>query len=224
MNPATRLRRVTTSRAARSSSAALSRSPRSTFQRTVSFIASARSWKSAPSSSANSRARSVWKASSAPARSGSASTTTAPRPVNTPRHVSTTARTSGSNGSPNPGHQATRRPARSPARGGPYVAPGSGSDHPTRGSGPAWTLSSKATSSTVRPIGPCTPSDGPSRPGTPGRLGTRPIEGRSPTTPQNDAGLRNEPPRSLPSARATIPQARAAAAPPLLPPADRARS
>ena len=41
---------------------------------------------------------------------------------------------------------------------------------------------------------------------------------RKPTTLQNPAGLRSEPPRSLPSAIGTIPVASAAAAPPLLPP------
>src|SRR5439155_14681650 len=49
-------------------------------------------------------------------------------------------------------------------------------------------------------------------------LGTRPGDGRNPTTLQNAAGLRSEPPVSLPSAIGTIPQASATAAPPLLPP------
>ena len=42
-----------------------------------------------------------------------------------------------------------------------------------------------------------------------------------PTTPQNDAGLRSEPPMSEPSASGTIPDASAHAAPPLDPPAER---
>ena len=42
-----------------------------------------------------------------------------------------------------------------------------------------------------------------------------------PTTPQNDAGLRSEPPMSEPSANGTIPDASAHAAPPLEPPAER---
>ena len=54
-----------------------------------------------------------------------------------------------------------------------------------------------------------------------GHAGTRPSDGRSPTTPQNDAGLRSEPPMSEPSASGTIPARRAHAAPPLEPPADR---
>jgi hypothetical protein len=41
---------------------------------------------------------------------------------------------------------------------------------------------------------------------------------------QNAAGFRREPPVSLPSAMGTMPQARAAAAPPLLPPTVRVRS
>ena len=48
--------------------------------------------------------------------------------------------------------------------------------------------------------------------------GTRPGETRKPTTLQNAAGFLSEPPRSLPSASGNIPQASAAAAPPLLPP------
>ena len=56
------------------------------------------------------------------------------------------------------------------------------------------------------------------------RIGTRPGDGRRPTTLQNEAGLRNEPPMSLPSASGAMPHASAAAAPPLDPPADRDRS
>ena len=52
-----------------------------------------------------------------------------------------------------------------------------------------------------------------------GQWGTRPRDGRNPTTPQKAAGFRNEPPMSLPSARGNIPLASATAAPPLLPPA-----
>jgi hypothetical protein len=51
-----------------------------------------------------------------------------------------------------------------------------------------------------------------------GQEGTLPRDGLKPTTLQKEAGLRSEPPISLPSARGTIPQARAAAAPPLEPP------
>ena len=47
---------------------------------------------------------------------------------------------------------------------------------------------------------------------------TRPGDVRKPTTLQNAAGLRSEPPVSLPSAMGTMPQASATAAPPLLPP------
>src|SRR5688572_16820982 len=71
-----------------------------------------------------------------------------------------------------------------------------------------------ATSATVRAIGPATDSgdhEADSR-------GTRPGEGRSPTTLQKAGGLRSEPPVSLPSAMGSIRQAVATAAPPLLPP------
>ena len=49
-------------------------------------------------------------------------------------------------------------------------------------------------------------------------LGTRPIEGRKPTTLQKAAGLRSEPPVSEPLATGTMPQASATAAPPEEPP------
>ncbi len=84
------------------------------------------------------------------------------------------------------------------------------------------TESSNARSSTVRAIGP--PVEVSSQPLVAGQVGTRPTLGRSPTTLLKDAGLRREPPMSLPSARGTIPLASAAAAPPLDPPADRVRS
>ena len=51
----------------------------------------------------------------------------------------------------------------------------------------------------------------------------RPGVVRKPTTPQNDAGPRSEPPRSVPSASGHMPVASAAAEPPLEPPAVRSR-
>ena len=50
---------------------------------------------------------------------------------------------------------------------------------------------------------------------------TRPGEGRMPTTPQKLAGLRKEPPRSEPWASQAVPVARATAAPPDEPAAER---
>ena len=52
-------------------------------------------------------------------------------------------------------------------------------------------------------------------------FGTRRTVGRKPTTLFHAAGLRNDPPVSLPSAVATIRHASATAAPPLEPPAER---
>src|SRR5260370_7546256 len=51
-----------------------------------------------------------------------------------------------------------------------------------------------------------------------GTRGTRPGEVRNPTTEQKLAGLRNEPPVSLPSAIGSMPHASDTAAPPLPPP------
>ena len=77
-------------------------------------------------------------------------------------------------------------------------------------------LSISATSVTVRASGPCTAIG--NQGARLGQFGTRPGEGRKPTTLQKLAGLRSDPPRSLPSAIGTIPVASATAAPPLLPP------
>src|SRR5690349_12158328 len=85
-----------------------------------------------------------------------------------------------------------------------------------RASGPAMAASCKARSWTLRAIGPNTAS-GYHALGA-GHSGTRPVDGRSPTTLQKLAGLRSDPPRSLPSAIGTMPHASATAAPPLLPP------
>ena len=86
-----------------------------------------------------------------------------------------------------------------------------------RSSGPAITESSMATSRTLRPIGPA--ECGSARyTSPPGPAGTRPNEGRNPTTLLNAAGLRSEPMKSLPSATGNMRSASDAAAPPLLPP------
>src|SRR5204863_7613638 len=87
-------------------------------------------------------------------------------------------------------------------------------DRGLRGSGPAIALKKSATSATLRASGPDTDSGDQVCPS----VGTRPGDGRKPTTLQNEAGLRSDPPVSLPSAIGTMPQASATAAPPLLPP------
>src|SRR6185436_9224517 len=80
--------------------------------------------------------------------------------------------------------------------------------------GPAIVLRNSATSATVRAMGPLVESGD----HDPSLSGTRPGDGRNPTTFVNAAGLRSEPPVSLPSAIGTMPHRKAAAAPPLLPP------
>lgn len=57
-----------------------------------------------------------------------------------------------------------------------------------------------------------------------GWLGTRPLEGRKPTTLQKLPGFLSEAPRSEPSAKGSIPQATATAAPPEEPPQVLVRS
>ncbi len=88
--------------------------------------------------------------------------------------------------------------------------------------GPAITSRKAAASRTVRAIGPAV-----ERPtGSPyiGPPLMRPRVGLRPTSPQQDAGMRIEPPPSDAWAIGTRPDATAAAAPPLEPPAIRSRS
>src|SRR5579884_814746 len=94
--------------------------------------------------------------------------------------------------------------------------PGSWIDSGQRGSGPAITESRSATSRTVRAIGPTTLIL--LQAAVVGTTGMRPGDVRKPTTEQKLAGLRSDPPMSLPSAIGSMPQASATAAPPLLPP------
>src|SRR5262245_17829059 len=112
--------------------------------------------------------------------------------------------------------QARWTPVKSRSNGREKSCPGSLREIGERGSGPAIALSKRAVSCTVRAIGPSTGKG--HQPTREGQTGTLPGEGRRPTTLQKLAGLRSEPPRSLPSAIGNIPQASATAAPPLLPP------
>ena len=88
-------------------------------------------------------------------------------------------------------------------------------------SGRLSTVSIKAASSTVRVIGPrcATVPKGDS-----GQAGTRPKVGFRPMIPQKLAGMRIDPPPSVPTCSAPIPSAAATAAPPLEPPGVRAMS
>src|SRR5215469_3425702 len=95
-------------------------------------------------------------------------------------------------------------------------------DVASRGSRPAMTCSASAASSTVRPHTPIWSSDD-ANATNPNRL-TRPYVGFTPTTPQNAAGWRTEPPVSEPSAIGTTPAATAAAEPPEEPPGTRVQS
>src|SRR5438552_679699 len=84
------------------------------------------------------------------------------------------------------------------------------------------TASISAQSSTVNAIGPrCVIVN---QPGHCGSRGTSPNVGLIPATPQNEAGIRIEPPPSVPIASGTRPAATAAAAPPLEPPGTRPSS
>src|SRR5919197_5361244 len=77
-----------------------------------------------------------------------------------------------------------------------------------------------AVSATMRAMGPLTLHG--SHASGAGYTGTSPGEVRNPTTPQNDAGSRSEPPRSVPWASGPSPVASATAPPPVEPPGVRA--
>src|SRR6185503_12632946 len=81
--------------------------------------------------------------------------------------------------------------------------------------------SSSARSATLRAIGPWTPRLRSIL--AAGVWATRPMLGRIPTMPQKLAGLRSEPPMSLPWATQAIPVASATADPPDEPAAERDR-
>ena len=87
---------------------------------------------------------------------------------------------------------------------------------------PVITSSSSAASATVRASGPLVLS--PARSGTSGACEMRPRVGLRPNRPQTLAGMRIDPPPSLPWAAGASPAATAAPAPPLDPPADLDRS
>src|SRR5512142_3016973 len=82
--------------------------------------------------------------------------------------------------------------------------------------------SSAAESRTERVTAWCT--DAPAQPSPSGANDTRPRDGFMPNRPQQEAGMRIEPPPSLAWAAGTIPAATAAEAPPDEPPDVRARS
>ena len=89
-------------------------------------------------------------------------------------------------------------------------------DSGSRTSGPAQTESPSSRSSTVRARRPCVASM--SQPRARAGAAIRPGVGRIETTSQKLAGVRTEPPKSVPCARGTIPVATATAEPPEEPP------
>ena len=136
------------------------------------------------------------------------------------RHSSSTPGSNGRSGQIEPS-QPIRWPCAQPIGSGESASGSdSVSDSGARSSQPDSVLSNRATSSTLRPIGPSVPSCW-KNVSCAGTAGTRPRDGRMPTTLFHAAGFRSEPPKSLPSATGSIRNASATAAPPLLPPAER---
>src|SRR2546430_16634967 len=97
-----------------------------------------------------------------------------------------------------------------------------GNDSGSAGCSPLMASSSSARSSILRAIGPCTVRLRSIL--ATGVCATRPMLGRIPTTPQKLAGLRSEPPMSVPCASHAVPVASATAAPPQEPAAHRDRA
>src|SRR5437899_8648561 len=126
-------------------------------------------------------------------------------------------RTRGSNGSPPRSlNHATRTPLKLRSSGRAKCSPGSLIESGAPVSGPTIVLSTNARSATERARHPDVLSVDHANAAF--GFGTRPMEGRKPTTLQNAAGLRREPPVSEPVATGTSPQANATAAPPEDPP------
>src|SRR3954471_16973350 len=98
---------------------------------------------------------------------------------------------------------------------------GAANDNGSAGCSPHMASNSSARSSTLRAIGPCTLMVRSTC--APRLCAIRPKLGRIPTMPQKLAGLRSDPPRSVPWASHAVPLASAAAAPPEEPAADIAR-
>src|SRR5271169_4013437 len=140
-----------------------------------------------------------------------------PRDSNVLRCPSNTVRTRGSKGTPPRSlNQATRTPLKPRSSGRANCSPGSLIESGARESGPVIVLSTNARSLTERPRHPEVVSVHHANDAF--GLGTRPMDGRKPTTLQNAAGLRSDPPVSEPLATGASPQASATAAPPDDPP------
>src|SRR5580700_11850033 len=140
-----------------------------------------------------------------------------PNDSNVVRCASTTVRTRASKGTlPRSLNQATRTPLKLRSSGRAKPSPGSLMESGARKSGPAIVLSTKARSATERPRHPEVLNVDHAKAAF--GFGTRPAEGRKPTTLQNAAGLRSEPPVSVPLTTGANPQASETAAPPEEPP------
>ena len=121
------------------------------------------------------------------------------------RCAASTSRTRGSSGQPAEVQAPRDAHASEVALERPRKTAGSdGSTAGSRGSGPAITLISRATSATVRASGPLTakPRNGSAF----GAVGTSPTVGRKPTTLLKLPGFLSEPPMSLPSAIGSMPR------------------
>src|ERR1700761_301969 len=193
----------------------------------VPGVISASWWaRSGPSDAKPSAAAISSQSAVASAVAGYASTSVAPVPANRSTAAANARLTSGSTAANAPSTEnATRnpvRPSRAPAAAAAAKSRSPpGYDMSSAASTPAMTSSSVAASRTLRVSGPMI--DSVFHPGNHGSLGTRPKVDLTPTKPQYDAGMRTEPPPSVPMASGVIPAATDAPAPPLEPPGVRSR-
>ena len=150
-------------------------------------------------------------------RPGSASSTSAPASTRNCAACSTAAMLSQSTGASKPGRRstATRSPATPSSMPSRQSRGSSGRQNGSRRSKRASAFSISALSRTPRVIGPITATcaKAPS-----GHCGTRPKLGFRPTTPHQAAGMRTEPPASVPICSGPNPAAAAAPAPEEEPP------
>src|SRR5689334_1808469 len=152
--------------------------------------------------------------------SGCSSAMWAPAVASTSTADRNAALTTGSTGAqPRSSDTATRSDDQSGSASGVSGPGGTGQVSGSARAGPAMTDRASAASRTVRVSGPSTDKVG--QPRKPGILGTRPKVGLWPTTPQNAAGIRIDPPPSVPRAIVVAPYATEAPAPPLEPPGVR---
>ncbi len=178
-----------------------------------------------PSPAEKVSARITRNTSSAPAKSGSASSTPHPSSSNTRRPAFTADRIRGSTGTPPRSfHHATRAPVRSRSSGSGELPAVFLQRNRRAGIGSGDAPTARSATSATRPRHRPVDAERATRRASPARSARGPARSAARRRCRSWPGLRSEPPMSLPSAIGSMPQASATAAPPLLPPQVLVRS